>query len=322
MGVSVIVDQVSSACSLVGVEEVALHGPAYQLLKTLLEVSCTARRAARYGGVAGGTKVALSRRICHHVAEEVPVAGAGIAKYRQIALDLAARIARGEFKPGTSLPSQALLSREYGVTLMTLRQALGVLEHDGLIAQLPGRGTYVTPVPTLDLRSLNSLAEDLQQQGVELVTVVVSSRQRALPAGVAASLDRARGEPALRLERLRRIGRRVAVHQVSWVPPPWSQALSDVDFEAASLYRSLEQHSQLAIVRATETLRARALPAAIAAAVGKPAGRPVLVAERVTYDARNLPLVHDLATIVDDSISVLAQRAHRGTELSWAAANG
>ncbi len=244
---------------------------------------------------------------------------AGIAKYRQIAQNLASRISRGEFEPGTPLPSQALLSREYGVTLMTLRQALGLLETDGLIAQLPGRGTYVTPVPTLDLRSLNSLAEDLRRQGVELATVVLSSRLRPLPAGVATALDRLRGEPALRLERLRRIGRRPAVHQVSWVPSPWCQALLDVDFETASLYRSLEQHGQLAIVRATESLRARALPGPVAAAVGRQAGRPVLVAERITYDARNVPVVHDLATILDDSISVLAQRAHRGTELSWAA---
>lgn len=244
---------------------------------------------------------------------------AGIAKYRQIGQDLAARIERGEFKPGEPLPSQALLSKEYGVTLMTFRQALSVLEADGLIAQLPGRGTFVTPVPTLDLRSLNSLAEDLRTQGVELVTMVLSSRQRALPVNAARSLGRTRGEPALRLERLRRIGRRPAVHQVSWVPLPWSQALLGVDFEAASLYRSLEQGCQLAIVRATESLRARALPASIAAVVDKPAGRPVLVAERITYDARNTPIVYDLATIVDDSIGILARRAQRGAELSWAA---
>ncbi|HEV2887250.1 MAG TPA: GntR family transcriptional regulator [Jatrophihabitans sp.] len=244
---------------------------------------------------------------------------AGIAKYRQIGQDLAARIGRGEFKPGAPLPSQALLSKEYGVTLMTLRQALSELETDGLIAQLPGRGTFVTPVPTLDLRSLNSLAEDLRVQGVELVTVVLSSRQRALPARVAGSLDRIRGEPGLRLERVRRIGRRPAVHQVSWVPLPWSQALLDVDFEVASLYRSLEQRCQLAIVRATESLRAKALPAGVAAAVNKPTGRPVLVAERITYDAQNAPVVYDIATIVDDSIGILARRAQRGTELSWAA---
>jgi GntR family transcriptional regulator len=250
---------------------------------------------------------------------EAPVPTAGNAKYRQIGQHLAARIGRGEFRPGEPLPSQALLSKEYGVTLMTFRQALSLLEADGLIAQLPGRGTFVTPVPTLDLRSLNSLAEDLLAQGVELVTVVLSSRLRPLPAAVAAALDRPRAEPALRRERLRRIGRRPAVHQVSWIAQPWSEQLLDVDFEVASLYRSLEQRCQLAIVRATESLRARALPAAIAAAVDKPAGRPVLVAERTTYDTRDTPIVHDLATIVDDTIGILARRAQRGTELSWAA---
>jgi len=243
----------------------------------------------------------------------------GVAKYRQIRRDLANRIAHGEFKPGEPLPSQAMLSKQYGVTLMTFRQALSGLEEDGLIAQLPGRGTFVTPVPTLDLRSLNSLAEDLQVQGVELATVVLSSRRRALPAAAAERLARSRGEPALRLERLRRIGRRPAVHQVSWIPQPWAEVLLDVDFEIASLYRSLEQRCQLAIVRATESLHARSLSAATAAAVNKPAGRPVLVAERVTYDAHDSPVVYDLATIVDDTISIVARRAQRGTELSWAA---
>ena len=242
-----------------------------------------------------------------------------IAKYRQIGRDLADRIVRGEFKPGQPLPSQALLSKQYGVTLMTFRQALSLLEDDGLIAQLPGRGTFVTPVPTLDLRSLNSLSEDLQVQGVELATVVLSSRRRPLPAAAAGALDRVRGEPALRLERLRRIGRRPAAHQVSWVPLPWAEQLFDVDFEVASLYRSLEQRCQLAIVRATESLRARALPSTTAAAVSLRPGRPVLVAERITFDAHNLPIVHDLATIVDDAIGIVARRAQRGTELSWAA---
>jgi GntR family transcriptional regulator len=243
----------------------------------------------------------------------------GLAKYRQIRQDLAGRIERGEYSPGEPLPSQALLSKEYGVTLMTLRQALSGLEDDGLIAQLPGRGTFVTPVPTLDLRSLNSLAEDLQVQGVELATVVLSSRRRALPAGAAGPLNRRRGEPALRLERLRRIGWRPAVHQVSWIPQPWAEPLLEVDFEVASLYRSLEDRCQLAIVRATESLHARTLSAATAAAVSKPPGRPVLVAERITYDAHDAPVVYDLATIVDDAISIVARRAQRGTELSWAA---
>jgi len=243
----------------------------------------------------------------------------GIAKYRQIGQNLASRIERGEFAPGRPLPSQALLSKEYGVTLMTFRQALSLLQDDGLIAQLPGRGTFVTPVPTLDLRSLNSLAEDLRVQGVELATAVLSRRRRALPIAAAAALDRGRGEPALRLERLRRVGRRPAVHQVSWIPLPWAEELLAVDFEVASLYRCLEDRCQLAIVRATETLHARALPAATAAMVNRSAGRPVLVAERITYDAHNTPIVYDVATIVDDAISIMARRAQRGTELSWAA---
>ena len=203
---------------------------------------------------------------------------------------------------------------------MTLRQALSVLESDGLIAQLPGRGTFVTPVPDAGpaLAQQPGRGPAAAGRGAGHRGAGLPRRDRCRPA----SPPRWTGPAASR-----RCGWNGCAGSVGGRPctrcpgcrSPWFETLPDVDFEEASLYRSLEQHGQLAIVRATESLRARALPAPIAKAVGKPAGRPVLVAERITYDARNLPIVHDLATIVDDSISVLAQRARRGTELSWAA---
>jgi GntR family transcriptional regulator len=63
--------------------------------------------------------------------------------YVQLADDLAAKIARGDFPAGSRLPSEAELAETYGVARMTVRRALDVLRDRGLVRTLHGRGTVV-----------------------------------------------------------------------------------------------------------------------------------------------------------------------------------
>jgi GntR family transcriptional regulator len=66
-------------------------------------------------------------------------------KYVQLADHLAARIAAGEWQPGSRLPPERDLATEYGVGYNTLRQAISVLRDRGLIVSKQGGngGTYV-----------------------------------------------------------------------------------------------------------------------------------------------------------------------------------
>src|SRR5579871_6592737 len=114
-----------------------------------------------------------------------------MARYRAIAADIAAKIRDGRYAPGEALPAQRELSTAYGVTLMTLRQALRELSDEGLIVQRPGKGTFVaSPAdqPVYQLGSLRSFADDLRAQGHEVRTTVIARAQRRLPARVAARL--------------------------------------------------------------------------------------------------------------------------------------
>ena len=53
------------------------------------------------------------------------------------------QIMSGELLPGASLQSEPALGRAYGVSRITVRQALDELEAEGLIRREPGRGTFV-----------------------------------------------------------------------------------------------------------------------------------------------------------------------------------
>ena len=242
------------------------------------------------------------------------------ARYRAIASDLAAKIRAGTYAPGEALPAQRELSAAYGVTLMTLRQALRQLSDDGLIVQQPGRGTFVAP-PHLayQLGSLQSLADDLKKQGHEVHTSVLARSVRRAPDRVVSQLRIRPGDTALRLERLREFAGRRAIHQVSWVRQPYGDQIRDRDFSAVSLYGALAD-AGVAVARAAETIRPDALDAALARHLGEPAGSPVFVSDRITYALDATAIVADRATILGSMMEIRTDRAATGASLNWGAA--
>lgn len=66
-----------------------------------------------------------------------------VALYIRVAHSLRSRINRGEWPAGTQLPTFVELAAEYGVALVTIRQAAALLAQDGLISSGRGRGTFV-----------------------------------------------------------------------------------------------------------------------------------------------------------------------------------
>ena len=67
----------------------------------------------------------------------------GQSRYGWLAGSLRSRITLGEWTPGTAFPPEAVLAKDYGVALDTLRQALAVLVAEGLLERRHGRGTFV-----------------------------------------------------------------------------------------------------------------------------------------------------------------------------------
>jgi GntR family transcriptional regulator len=234
-------------------------------------------------------------------------------KYSLIATDLEQRIRSGEFQPGQALPPQRELSAAYGVTLMTLRQALALLTDRGLVAQQPGRGTFVHGAKAAySMGSLRSLSDDLRAQGRAVDTIMLARELGPLPDRVAELL----GARGLRVERLRRLGNTPAIHQTSWIPEVYAAALADTDFTATPLYDALAS-AGAAPVSAEERLVPALLPAGLSALLNQPAGAPVFSSERITFDAAGAPIVVDQATILGELVEVRTVRAASSMSMAW-----
>ena len=67
-----------------------------------------------------------------------------IPLWYQLADLLRARISAGQLPLGSRLPTERRLAEQYGVSLITVRQALASLADDSMIRRERGRGTFVT----------------------------------------------------------------------------------------------------------------------------------------------------------------------------------
>src|SRR5580698_1951575 len=163
-------------------------------------------------------------------------------KYLRIHAELRDRITSGRWPAGTPLPAQRDLAAEFGVSIMTLRQALQLLADDGLIAARHGSGTYVAARYEYGLGHLRSFAADLAAQGAEI-------RTRLLAAEVISPADEVRarlGGPAqvLRLRRLRLARGRPLIMQTSYLPLPLADGLDPADLAERGLYTVLAEHGR------------------------------------------------------------------------------
>ncbi|HEX6076708.1 MAG TPA: GntR family transcriptional regulator, partial [Micromonosporaceae bacterium] len=69
--------------------------------------------------------------------------------YRELASALRDAILQGTFAPGSTLPRQEEIAAEHGVNIKTVRQAVRVLEAEGLVTPVRRRGTVVRPRPRM-----------------------------------------------------------------------------------------------------------------------------------------------------------------------------
>ncbi|MFJ3911869.1 GntR family transcriptional regulator [Streptomyces vinaceus] len=125
-------------------------------------------------------------------------------KYQRIAAELKAAIQAGTYGPGDRLPGENDLMAAHGVARMTARQALGVLQTEGLAEARKGAGVFVREFRLIRRRGIQRLAAEVWGRGRsiwaadtedrELVVEFLSVGEEPAPQAVAAVLDLAEGD--------------------------------------------------------------------------------------------------------------------------------
>jgi DNA-binding GntR family transcriptional regulator len=214
------------------------------------------------------------------------------ALYHRIQSDIAESIAAGEYALGERIPSETALAERYGVTRMTVRQAISALIAKGLVTRKQGSGTYVlrNKQPTRALNRLTGFAEDMKAQGFVQTSTQLSNTEIEAPDLVQRELELNDGAHVIRLERVRNVeGAPLALH-VEWLPLWLAPELLRRSMDDVSLYQTLEQEFGVHLQSASQRIDAVPATEHHAEVLHVAIGAPLLHTERVTRDENNQPV--------------------------------
>ncbi|KRV49616.1 GntR family transcriptional regulator [Wenjunlia vitaminophila] len=194
-------------------------------------------------------------------------------------------LGRGPDSP-LRLPTEEDLARHYGVSVLTVRQALKPLEEEGLITRHRRRGTFIDPAarPMAPIRLLGSVDAIVAQQSSEEATVL-GRGTAAAPADLAEHFPPGSGTAWFR--RLRRHGGEPSSWAENHVLPELGERVRTEDLERWPMTRVLRDRLGVRISRITDTVQARLADPETAELLGVPLLSPILHYTGVTYDHEN-----------------------------------
>lgn len=178
--------------------------------------------------------------------------------YQQIKQILLRDIEAGVLEPHTRLPSERKLVEQFGVSRITVRQALSELVQEGYLYTQPAKGFFVAEqTQPYELNVLLSFTSVAQERGLQPSSRVLEASIVPASDALARQLLVPLGSEVVSLVRLRLING-VPVHiEHVWLPHDRCPGILKYDLSQGSLYAILHDEYGLSLRHADTTIRAR-----------------------------------------------------------------
>lgn len=248
-----------------------------------------------------------------------------LPRWRQISDDLLQRLRTGEF--GDGFPGELALSKEYDVSRGTIRQALGPLREQGIVAGSPGRRPYVIDTSrSPGYGPLYSLHDAINADGGQERSEVLTQRTVTSPE-VSLALGRDTDTQYVHVVRVRYADNVPFATDRTWILASVAAPLLHADLATNSIYEVLRSHSGAEFDAGVEYTRAQPATGDIAAHLRVEEGSPLLVIRRKSCLAGDPVELRDtyavgervtLTHVFGDASAVLNCRGNgRPIEIPW-----
>ncbi len=204
--------------------------------------------------------------------------------YHQVASAFERAIREGALPPETKLENEIALAKRYNLSRPTMRQAMDQLVRDGLVVRRRGVGTQVVGPPVRRNLKLSSLYNDLQDEGSQPETTVLTLEDVTADEGICDKLGLTPGATVQHLRRLRSVDGRPLALMENWVPRHVAELTAEV-LERDGLYNVLRK-AGVDFRMAHQTVGATAAEPEQASLLAVGAGSPMVLMERTALDSR------------------------------------
>ena len=222
-----------------------------------------------------------------------------VARYLQLAALFRRRIETNEWPVDSRIPTVEELSKECGVANMTIRQALSLLEKDGLIERFRAKGTFVRKSNRRDLwcevqTDWNGLLMSRDNAEIELLSTQTGANPSSYPADIGALAP-----SYLHLRRRHRRDDEIFLLADVYIDERLSDKIDPTDFTSKTSMRLIADIPDLKIVDARQILTIGSADPEVSELLG------VSLADPIAY-------VQRIAVAEDGTVALLANGIYRG----------
>ncbi|KIL49532.1 GntR family transcriptional regulator [Jeotgalibacillus soli] len=209
--------------------------------------------------------------------------------YYQIEEDIKLRIKQDEFSSGDSIPSERELSEMYGVSRMTVRQAVLNLVSSGLLYREKGRGTFVAEHKIEQpLLGMTSFTEDMKARGMEPSSKLLSFTTAPSSSDIARKLSLNESDEVYIVQRIRYADAKPMAIEKTYIPIKLFPELNEAILQG-SFYSFVEGVKKQTIGRATQGIEAANATEDEAELLHISVPSAVLLIERLSYLQNGVP---------------------------------
>lgn len=224
--------------------------------------------------------------------------------WAQICQRLRDAIGAGAFPPGSVLPSEAELNRLFGVSRATSRAVLDELERQGLIVRRAGKGSIALRQRVdQPAEQMTGFSEDMRRRGLEPSYRTLQAGKALAGVEVAEALEVRVGAKVFRSHRLLLAEGEVMGLAISWIAPRLLRGVAAPTAEEltrGSLYEWMLRSCGTRLVRAREYIEASGAEPEMAGLLEVPAGAPLLIARRQSFDESGKPAEYSVLRFRSD----------------------
>ena len=236
--------------------------------------------------------------------------------------ELRQAIVGGTFHPGGQLPTEAELCEMLGVSRTVVREALRVLEDDGMVVRRHGVGTFVRNQPILKNLNVNfGITDMIESAGLKPGTSHMALRREMANKEQAEQLHVAEGTTLITIERVRTADGRPVVYSLDTIAESLAEraGFDSQSLLRESIYSSLQGSYEYVIDYGIARLQPIAAPKHVSEKLGLPTNALTLYIVQTDYSSNDEPLVYSCEYHLPDAFDFIIWR--RGPTLARSTAN-
>lgn len=203
--------------------------------------------------------------------------------YMIIESDIKKRIYSGQLKSGDMIPSENDLKDVYGVSRMTVRQALNNLVNEGFLYRHKGKGTFVSSMKIeKSIHGVRSFTEEMESFGRKVSSKIINFSLIKADVEIAEKLFLEENEEVYHIERIRYADNMPVLFENLFIPYCLFKNITK-DILKGSFYDYMEKELKLKISHSMQSIEAKAADSRVSQNLNIEKNAPVLFIIRNTF---------------------------------------